>query len=120
MDVKSKSFQDLKVWQKSHEIVLSIYKITNGFPKSEIFGLTSQIRRAAISIPANIAEGFKRNGFADKILFYNIAQASLEEVRYYLILIDDLGYAQTGILKKAVDEVGSMLFSYIKTTGENL
>lgn len=117
---KSKSFQDLGVWQKSHAIVLSIYQMTNNFPKSESFGLTSQIRRAAVSVPANIAEGFKRNGLADKIRFYNISQASLEEVRYYFILINDLGYAQTKVLLKDIDEVSRMLSSYIKTIRNKL
>jgi four helix bundle protein len=80
--LKSKSFKDLLVWQRSHEFVLEIYKLTQAFPQKELFGLVSQLRRAAISIPANIAEGFKRKGKADKLRFYNISQASLEEVRY--------------------------------------
>ncbi|GJQ57924.1 MAG: hypothetical protein SCALA701_07250 [Candidatus Scalindua sp.] len=79
-----KSFQELVVWQKAHELVLSIYRFSKDFPKSEMYGLTSQIRRAAISVPANIAEGFKKRGKADKCRFMNIAQGSLEECRYYL------------------------------------
>ena len=82
----SKSFKDLIVWQKAHQWVLEIYHFTNSFPSGEQFGLTSQLRRAAISIPANIAEGFKRKGNPDKARFYNIAQGSIEECRYYLIL----------------------------------
>lgn len=82
----SKSFQDVVVWQKAHKLVLAIYKETNQFPREEVFGLTSQIRRATVSVPANIAEGFKRIGLKDKIRFYNIAQSSLEEVKYFLIL----------------------------------
>lgn len=74
----AKTFQDLIVWQKSHQFVLLVYQLTGQFPKSEIYGLTSQFRRAAISIPANIAEGFKKKGTADKARFMNISQGSLE------------------------------------------
>ncbi len=87
----AKTFQDLIVWDKAHQFVLSVYRLSNNFPKNEMYGLTSQIRRAAISIPANIAEGFKKKTKPDKARFLNIAQASLEECRYYLILIKDLG-----------------------------
>ncbi len=69
----AKSFQDLVVWQKAHQFVLNIYRMSDGFPKQEMFGLTSQLRRAAVSIPANIAEGFRKKGNADKARFYNIA-----------------------------------------------
>ena len=86
----AKTFQDLLIWQKSHQFVLGVYKLTNRFPKEEIYGLTSQFRRAAVSIPSNIAEGFKKRGKSDKARFMNIAQGSLEESRYYLILSRDL------------------------------
>ena len=89
------------------------YKLTECFPKHELFGLTSQLRRAAVSVPANIAEGFKRQGKGDKIRFYNIAQASLEECRYYLILSNDLSYANTDDLADKLDEISRMLDSYI-------
>ena len=79
----AKNFQDLIVWQKAHKFVLAVYKITKDFPKEEMYGLTSQFRRAALSIPANIAEGFNRRGKPDKCRFMNIAQGSLEECRYY-------------------------------------
>lgn len=82
----AKSFQDLIVWQKAHQFFLSTYHFSSNFPKTEIYGLTSQFRRAAISIPANIAEGFKKKTSPDKLRFMNIAQGSLEECRYYLIL----------------------------------
>lgn len=88
----SSSFQDLLVWQKGHQFVLLVYRITNRFPNYERFGLTSQFQRAAVSIPANIAEGYKKMGKADKLRFLNIAQGSLEECRYYIILSKDLGY----------------------------
>ncbi len=110
---KSKSFQDVETWKKAHVWVLTIYKITENFPKHELFSLTSQLRRAAVSVPANIAEGFKRKGKGDKIRFYNIAQASLEECRYYLILSRDLEYAETAEVAAKLDEISRMLDSYI-------
>ncbi|HAE22410.1 MAG TPA: four helix bundle protein [Spirochaetaceae bacterium] len=110
----AKSFEDLLVWQKAHLATLAVYRLTAGFPQSELYGLSSQFRRAAVSVPANIAEGFKRRGKADKIRFYNIAQASLEEARYYVILARDLGYGppeETGAL---LDETGRLLESYLR------
>lgn len=89
---KITSFEDLTVWQKAHQLILRIYKLTADFPSEERFGLVSQMRRASISITANIAEGFKRRGAKDKINFYNIAQGSLTELQNYLILTKDLGY----------------------------
>jgi four helix bundle protein len=113
--MKSRSFQDLEVWQVAHGWVLKIYKLTEVFPKQETFGLSSQLRRAAVSIPANIAEGFRRKGAADKARFYNISQGSLEECRYYLILTRDLGYAATDELEAELDRVGRMLDSYLRS-----
>ena len=112
-EVKAKSFREVETWKKAHQWVLAIYKLTECFPKHELFGLTSQLRRAAVSVPANIAEGFKRQGKGDKIRFYNIAQASLEECRYYLILSNDLSYANTDNLADKLDEISRMLDSYI-------
>jgi len=86
---KSKSFEDLLVWQKGHQFVLEVYKMTKQFPKEEVYGLTSQFRRAAVSITANIAEGYKRLSPKEKLRFYNVAQASLEECKYFLILSRD-------------------------------
>src|SRR2546427_4225029 len=94
----SKSFQDLIVWQKAHQFVLAVYRYSDRFPSKEIYSLTSQFRRAAISTPANIAEGFKKRSRADKCRFFNIAQGSLEECRYYLILARDLGYGESDAL----------------------
>ncbi|MHC1704224.1 MAG: four helix bundle protein [Tenuifilaceae bacterium] len=114
------SFEDLVVWQKAHKLVLSIYKFTALFPKEELYGLTSQFRRAALSIAANIAEGYKKNGVKDKLRFYNISQGSLEECRYYLILSQDLNYAQTANLRFDLEEVSKMLESYMKAIRNNM
>ena len=111
----SQTFRDLKVWNKAHEVVLDIYKLTDTFPRREMYSLTSQIRRSAVSIPANIAEGFKKQGLADKVRFLNIAQGSLEETRYYLILTQDLAYGNTKELESKIDDVGRMLYGYSKS-----
>jgi four helix bundle protein len=87
----AKRFEELIVWQKSHQLTLLVYKVTAAYPKHELYGLVSQMRRAAVSVPANIAEGFKRRTSPDKARCLNIAQASLEEVRYYFLLSRDLG-----------------------------
>ena len=109
----AKNFQELKVWQKSHQLVLDVYKISTKFPREEICGLTSQLRRAVISVPANIAEGFKRKSKAEKARFYNIAEASLEETRYFLILAKDLNYIEQNSFQERIDEICKMLNSYI-------
>lgn len=108
----AKSFQDLIVWQKAHEWVLSIYHYSDNFPQREIYALTSQLRRAAISIPANITEGFKKKGKRDKCRFMNIAQGSLEESRYYLILSKDLQYGDCSHLIDKLEEVSKLLERY--------
>lgn len=108
----AKTFQDLIVWQKSHQLVLSVYRITNGFPKNELYGLTSQFRRAAVSIPANIAEGFKKRADKDKLRFLNIAQGSLEECRYFLILSNDLGYGSSQEAINLLEETSKLLEAY--------
>ncbi|MBU0600386.1 MAG: four helix bundle protein [bacterium] len=108
----ARSFQDLIVWQKAHQFVLNIYIFTRKFPKEEIYSLTSQFRRSAVSIPANIAEGFKKKGRADKVRYLNIAQGSLEESRYYLILTNDLGYGDSSKLLILLEEVSKLLETY--------
>ena len=110
----AKTFQDLIVWQKAHQFVLAIYTVTKKFPLDERFGLTSQIRRASVSIPANIAEGFSKRTKVDKARFYNIAKGSLEEVRYYLILSRDLGYTEKSNLFTQLEEISRLLHSYTK------
>ena len=112
---RAKSFTDLIVWQKAHEFVLSIYRLTNDFPKSETYGLISQFRRAAVSIAANISEGFVKKGKADKLRFYNIAQGSIQECKYYLILSKDLNYSNDEGLIDMLDEVAKILQSYINS-----
>jgi four helix bundle protein len=115
MQQPAKTFKDLIVWQKAHALVLGIYKMTKSLPDYEQFGIISQIRRAAVSVPANIAEGFPRKTNLDKSKFFNIAQSSLEEVRYYIILINDLGYAKTSQFEQEIEEVGKILTSYRKS-----
>ena len=118
--MSSRSFQDVDLWRKAHAWVLAIYRFTNFFPKHELFGLTSQLRRAAVSVPANFAEGFKRRGLADKVRMYNIAQASLEECRYYLILAKDLEYADSDALMISLEEISKMLQRYSQATAAEL
>jgi len=108
----ARTFQDLFVWRKAHEFVLAVYSFTAAFPKQETYGLVPQMRRAAVSIPANIAEGFRRRGKADKVRYMNMAEGSLEESRYYLILAQDLGYGNTDQLTTLLEEVSRLLSAY--------
>lgn len=108
----ARNFQDLIVWQKAHLFVLDVYRYTEHFPKQEVYGLTSQLRRAAVSIPANIAEGFKKKGPRDKVRFLNIAQGSIEESRYYLILASDLNYGENTSFMSQLEQVSKLLESY--------
>ena len=110
----ARTFRDLTVWQKAHQFVLEVYAFTARFPKSETYGLSMQMRKAAVSIPANIAEGFCRRGKADKVRFLNTSEASLEESRYYLILSNDLGYGDTGKILDSLEEVRRLLHAYSK------
>ena len=110
----ARSFQDLVVWQRAHELVLEVYRVTGGFPRQETYALTSQLRRAAVSVPANIAEGFRRRSLPDKRRFYNMAEGSLEEVRYYLILSRDLKYADARDALRKLEEVSRLLKAYTR------
>jgi len=112
MKTPARNFKELIVWQKAHAFVLEVYRFTQKFPSDERFGLTSQIRRAAVSVPANIAEGFPKRSSNDKTRFFNIAQGSLEEVHYYLILARDLGYGDSTGLVNLYDEVARLLNGY--------
>ncbi len=116
---KAKSYRDLLMWQKAHELVLKVYQITKDFPKEETYGLTSQLRRAVVSVPANIAEGFARNSSKEKLRFYNIAAASLSEVNYFLLLSNDLKYANTISLQELAEEVGKIIYGYTKAFQTN-
>ena len=110
----AQSFRDLAVWQKSHALVLEVYRLTRRLPKEELFGLVSQMRRASVSVPANIAEAFKRRGKPDKARQLNIAQGSLEELRYFFILCGDLAYLPADCVGDRLDEVARMLSSYTR------
>lgn len=112
-----KHFREIMAWQKAHELTLLTYKLTEEFPQSEQFCLTSQMRRAAISIPSNIAEGFKRNTHKDSIHFYTIAAASLEELKYQLLLSYDLGYITKDAYVQSEnmsDQTGKLIYGWIR------
>ena len=107
-------FRELKVWQRSHALVLNLYKLTKRFPADERFGLTSQLRRAVVSVPTNIAEGTKRLGKQDYARFRNIAEGSLSETEYMVMLSCDLGYLQRQEMEKPlseISEISRMLFA---------
>ncbi len=114
MRVAARTFRDLTVWQQSHQLVLEVYRFTAALPKTEAYGLIQQMRRAAVSIPANIAEGFARRGKADKARFMNMAESSLEECRYYLILSRDLSYGSTDTLMSSLEELSRKLNAYTR------
>ena len=99
---KIKSFTDLKVWQEGHALVILIYKITKSFPKDELYSLTNQMRRAASSVTANVAEGFGRQGYKEKIHFYYMSQGSLVELKDQILIAKDIGYLKSEDLKKLV------------------
>ena len=113
----NQGFEDMIVWQHAHQFVLDVYQSTQTYPKEELFGLTSQYRRAAVSIAANLAEGYGKKGINDKIRFYNIAEGSINECRYYIILSQDLGYISKRdgqSLYTALSIIQKMLSSYVK------
>ena len=121
-DLTTYSFENLKVWQKAHQFVLAVYRVTLEFPDSEKFGLISQFRRAAVSITANIAEGYKKLSRADKLRFFNIAQGSLEECRNYIILSRDLHYFSLDDyenLIEMIEESSKLLNAYCLSVNEN-
>ncbi|MFT5633494.1 MAG: four helix bundle protein [Rubritalea sp.] len=112
---QAKTYKELKVWQNAHELVMHVYELTKQFPKDELFGLTSQLTRAAVSIPSNIAEGFGRWGSNDKARFYNYAEGSLNEIDYQLFLAQELGYAKTDFLTPLREKLKSQLTNYISS-----
>ena len=116
-NIATYSFENIIAWQKAHAFVLLTYKITSHFPEDEKYGLTSQFRRAAVSIEANIAEGYKKLSKIDKLRFFNIAQGSLEECRDYHILSRDLSYINSeefDSLHQCIEETSKFLNSYCK------
>lgn len=118
-----RTFQDLKIWQRGHELVLIIYQLTKSFPNEEKFGLTSQIRRAAVSVVCNVVEGFRRKSIKNSLNFYNIADGSLEELKYQLILSHDLKLINDDEFNKAIDlscQVSKMLYFWIKSIKEKI
>ena len=109
------TFQNILAWQKAHEFTKMVYEITKTFPDDERFGLTSQFRRASVSIGANIAEGYKQLSRADKLRFLNIAEGSMAECMNYIILSNDLGYIDThqyNILCSSIESAGRLLTAY--------
>ena len=115
MDGKSpsRSFRDVDVWKRAHQWVLGVYCTTTQFPAHEMHGITGQLRRAAVSVPMNFAEGFRKRTKSEKARYYNIAQASLDECEYALILARDLRYADTRELLHEADEIARMLDCYV-------
>jgi len=115
---KIKSFTEITAWKKSHELTLYVYKITIDYPKDELYGLTSQSRRAATSVPANIVEGFRRKDLKDSVRFYNIAEASLDELKYHLMLAKDLKYMSKEryeFIYKKIEETSKTLYGWMKS-----
>jgi four helix bundle protein len=113
------SFTDLEVWQEGHKLVLMVYKITKNFPKEELFSLTNQLRRAVVSITSNIAEGFSRQGYKEKLQFYYMALGSLTEVQNQLLIAKDLKYLTRkdfDILAKQIIIVHKLLNAFISKT----
>ena len=116
--VPSNSFENVIAWQRAHQFVLYVYKTTKEFPNYERFCLSSQFQRAAVSIAANIAEGYKKKGVQDKLRFFNIAQGSIEECRYYIILANDLEYVdpETSVqMRELLEETSKLLNAYCKS-----
>lgn len=116
------SFQDLTVWQKAHELVIFVYKTSNEYPESEKYNMVSQLQRAAVSITANISEGFARYHYKDKAKFYYNARGSLAEVENLLILSRDLDYlskSDCDNLLVRVEEVGKLINGLIRSTIQN-
>lgn len=118
----TQSFKDVIAWQKAHLFVLQVYQTTHTFPYSERFGLCSQFQRAAVSIAANIAEGYKKKGVNDKLRLLNVSQGSLEECRYYILLSKDLLYiteTKYNELTMSIEETSRLLNAYCKGISSN-
>ena len=109
----SASCENVIVWQVAHRFVLAVYEYSGVFPAHETYGLRQQLRRAAVSVPGNFVEGYRRRGRADKARFYNFALASLDECRYYLRLAEDLGYGECENLRHRGEELSRLLHAYV-------
>lgn len=117
------TYQDLQVWKEAHALVLVVYRLTEKLPKYELYGLISQLRRAALSVAANVVEGFHRRTVVESLRFYNISDASLEEVRYELLVSHDLGYCskeEYDALIERVERVSKMLRRWIASQREHV
>jgi four helix bundle protein len=117
-----KDFRQLKVWERAHELALAVYKSTSNFPREELYGLTSQIRRSSMSIPTNIAEGCGRGSDADFAHFLQIAMGSACETEYQLLLSKDLGFIhpdEYSTLQELAQEVKRMISGLLKTLHAN-
>jgi len=117
-----RDFRKIQVWQKSHDLTLRLYKITSTFPKEELYGLTSQIRRASASIPSNIAEGCGRDTQTELARFVHIAAGSASELDYHLLLSHDLGYINKETyqeLENSISEIKRMLHGFEKPVSSN-
>ena len=113
----TRRFEDIVAWQKAHQFVVMVYRTTRSFPDFEKFGLCSQFQRAAVSIAANIVEGYRKDGIADKLRFLNISQGSLEECRYYILLSYDLSYIDSdryNNMNQSIEEVSRLLNAYYR------
>ena len=118
----SRYFKDILAWQFAHQFVLQVYIVCKTFPPNEQFGLVSQFQRAAVSIAANIAEGYRKLSKADKLRFLNISQGSLEECRYYILLAFDLGYIDRNTedsLNQIIEKASWYLNAYCKAIKDN-
>lgn len=120
---KIQSFTDLIAWQEAHKLVLMIYQETKNFPRVEIFGLTNQMRRAAVSISSNIAEGFSRESYTEKNRFYRIAQGSVTELQNQLLVARDVGYIEKKIFHKVAEQtilVHKLINGLIKSSKDKI
>ena len=113
----TKNFKEIFAWQRAHSFVISVYQVTKDYPQYERFSLCSQFQRAAVSIAANIAEGYRKDGIADKLRFLNTAQGSLEECRYYILLSYDLNYIDLETynnMNVSLEETSKLLNAYYR------
>lgn len=118
-----KTWRDLVVWKSAHELVICTYKLTASFPNEEKFGLLSQMRRAGVSVASNIVEGFHRRTLKDSLSFYNVADASLEELRYQYLLARDLQYISAAHFVGAcnlMDKTGKLIGAWMKSQRDNV